>query len=220
MKAKREYAMGSRADGVVKTRERIVAATTELIFAQAYEYITLNEIAAAAGVSHQTVLNHFESKEGVARAVVEKLKAETTDVRYSAKKGDAADAVRVLTGEYERFGDANARWASSAERLGSLASALDDARAEHQRWIEHMFDDALPSEPARRARTVHAIHVATDVYTWKLLRRDLGVTRAQTEQIMTELLEAVLATASNQRNPSSPSNSSRTRKRSRARSKQ
>ena len=81
-----------------------------------------------------------------------KLKAETIAVRYSAKRGDAADAVRVLTGEYERFGDANARWASSAERLGSLASILDDARAEHQRWIADMFEDALPSDPARRAR--------------------------------------------------------------------
>jgi AcrR family transcriptional regulator len=196
MKEQRNYTMSTRADGVVKTRERIISAATTLLFAEAYEDITLNAIAAAAGVSHQTVLNHFESKEGVARAVAEVLKAETVDVRYSARPGDAADAVRVLVGEYERYGDANARWAVTAERLGNLAPILDEARASHQLWIEHMFADALPATPARRRRSINAVHVATDVYSWKLLRRDLGLSRSDTERVMTDLVEAVLLAAS------------------------
>jgi len=35
--------------------------------------------------------------------------------------------------------------------------------------------------------------VGTDLYTWVLLRRDRGLTRAQTEQRMIMLVEAVLA---------------------------
>jgi AcrR family transcriptional regulator len=208
MKAKRDYTMGSRADGVVKTRERIIATTTELLFTQAYEDITLNAIARAAGVSHQTVLNHFESKEGVARAVVEQLKSDTTDARYSVQPGDVAAAVHMLIGEYERMGDANARWAATSERLGSLASALDDARASHQRWIVDMFGASLPVDRVLRQRAVDAIHVATDVYSWKLLRRDLGRTRAATELVMTDLVAAAIAAAS-----STPNSQAHTRTR-------
>jgi predicted acylesterase/phospholipase RssA len=37
--------------------------------------------------------------------------------------------------------------------------------------------------------------VATDVYTWKLLRLDRGHSRAATERLMRTLVEAVLASA-------------------------
>ena len=42
-----------------------------------------------------------------------------------------------------------------------------------RRWLVAMFGDRLPTTPAARRRAVHALHAATDVYTWKLLRRDL-----------------------------------------------
>ena len=45
----------------------------QLLFDNYYEDVTLAEIARAAAVSHQTVLNHFSSKEGVALAVAELL---------------------------------------------------------------------------------------------------------------------------------------------------
>jgi hypothetical protein len=40
-----------------------------------------------------------------------------------------------------------------------------------------------------RKRRVLALIVATDVYTWKLLRLDLGLSRAQTEQIIGDLVK-------------------------------
>ena len=60
--------MVARAEGMSLTRNRIVQAALKLALEQAYEDITLVAIAEAAGVSHQTVLNHFESKEKVAAA--------------------------------------------------------------------------------------------------------------------------------------------------------
>ncbi|MCI0685672.1 MAG: TetR/AcrR family transcriptional regulator, partial [Sporichthyaceae bacterium] len=65
---RRPYTMRARAEGVAATRDRIAQATLRLALEQPYEDITLAAIAQAAGVSHQTVLNHFESKEGAARA--------------------------------------------------------------------------------------------------------------------------------------------------------
>ena len=192
MKTARTYQMGARADAMAATRERITRGAAALLFDRALEDVTLAAIAESAGVSHQTVLNHFGSKEGVVLGVVEVLKQETMSARYDAVPGDVTGAVRALVGEYERMGDANFRWAASSDRLGDLASLLDEARASHQAWLVAMFGDALPTSRAARRRAVEALHAATDVYTWKLLRRDMGLSRVETEKRIADLVAGVL----------------------------
>ena len=83
----------------------------------------------------------------------------------------------------------------ASERLGSLAPLLDRARADHQAWLERIFSDHLPKAPTARRHAIHALHAATDVYTWKLLRRDLRLTRAETERIMLDLVNGILGSA-------------------------
>jgi hypothetical protein len=121
------------------------------------------------------------------------LKAETSARRWAAPSDDVAGAVHVLVSDYERMGDANVRWAVSSERLGSLAPLIDEARASHQEWLGHVFAFGLPRPPAERRRSINALHAATDVYTWKLLRRDLHLSRAETERTMVELVDGVLS---------------------------
>ena len=195
LRRRQTYTMAARAEGVAATRERIVQAALTLALAQPYEDITLAAIAEAAGVSHQTVLNHFAAKEHVAAAAAELLGRQTQAVRDKAAPGDHPGAIAVLVSEYERFGDANARWAVASERLGSLAPLLDRARADHQAWLDRIFSDLLPKAPTARRQAIHALHVATDVYTWKLLRRDLQLSRAGTERIMRELVYGILGSA-------------------------
>jgi AcrR family transcriptional regulator len=193
MKTPRPYSQTNRADAVAATRDRIAAAAAALFLERPYEDVTLAEIARGAGVSHQTVLNHFESKEGVAWAVAASFEVETMTARDAAVPGDVASVVEVLVGEYEHMGDANARWAATSERLGSLAEMVDRARAQHHRWLEQKLGSALPDDRATRKRVLNALHAATDVYTWKLLRRDLGLSRAETERTMVLLVEGALA---------------------------
>ena len=64
--------------------------------------------------------------------------------------------------------------------------------ASHQQWIVTMFATRLPATTAARRRAVHALHAATDVYTWKLLRRDLRLSRTETERIIVDLVVGVL----------------------------
>ncbi|HEX2442571.1 MAG TPA: TetR/AcrR family transcriptional regulator [Vicinamibacterales bacterium] len=186
------YTMRARAESMTDTRDRIVRAALKLVLEQAYEDVTLVAIAEAAGVSHQTVLNHFASKENVAAAAAELLGRQTQAARDKAAPDDPTDAIQVLVGEYERFGDANVRWAVASDRLGSLAPLLDDARAGHQAWLERIFGARLPESPLARRRAIHALHAATDVYTWKLLRRDLRLSRADTERVLLDLVNGVL----------------------------
>jgi AcrR family transcriptional regulator len=191
MNTHRTYTMDKRAASAAATRDRIARAAMALFLEHAYEDVTLTQIAAASGVSHQTVLNHFESKEGVVLGVAEILKIETASARYAANPGDVAGAVRALVGDYERMGDANVRWAAST-RLDLLADLLDEARRGHQEWIVAMFGDRLPRTPAARRRSINALHAATDAYTWKLLRRDLRVDRVETEKTMVDLVVGIL----------------------------
>ena len=191
MKTPRPYQMTARADAVATTKERIVEAATALFLEHAYEDVTLAGIASAAEVSHQTVLNHFESKAGVVAGVAEVMDEQIDAARYGdVEPGDVAGALHALVGDYERMGDANARWAM--EDLDELRAVLDYARAGHQRWLATMFGADLPPKGAARRRAVNALHAATDVYVWKLLRRDLRLSRAETEKTMIALVEGVL----------------------------
>ncbi|MYR05763.1 TetR family transcriptional regulator [Gordonia sp. SID5947] len=192
MKTTRTYIQSGRADGKVATRARILAAAQDLFLEKAFEEVTLASIAKAAGVSHQTVLNHFESKAGVVLGVTELIAEQTFEVRYQARPGDVVGAIEALVRHYEQIGDANVRWAISADRFPELAAQMDIARAGHRTWLEAMFDDRLPADPERREPVLDALHAATDVYVWKLLRRDLRRTRAETEKTMADLVAGVL----------------------------
>lgn len=192
MKSGRSYTMSSRADAVASTKARIATAALELLMERRFDDVTLSDIAAAAGVSHQTVLNHFESKEGVAFAAADLVVASTNDARSGVTPGDTVGAIRRLVADYEQIGDANARWAMDVEHLGSLAPLIEQARHSHRAWLEAAFEPHLPAAGKARRRVVNALHAATDVYTWKLLRRDLGVSRAETERTMAHLVDGAL----------------------------
>lgn len=186
--------MSHRAEQASATADRIADAAVQLLMEQRFADVTLAAIARAAGVSHQTVLNHFESKEGVAYAAAVRISEATDTARSDPPTGDAAAVVGLLIDDYERMGDANVRWAMDAEQLGSLASFLDRARTSHRRWLAAAFDDRLPADAAERDVVLTALHAATDVYTWKLLRRDLGLSRRKTEAAVLHLVEGALAT--------------------------
>jgi AcrR family transcriptional regulator len=189
VKTTRTYTQGARAEAAAANRDRVIREAAAMFLAEPHEDVTLTRIAKAAGVSHQTVLNHFESKDGVILAVAELLGEETAGIRH-AEPGDVPGAVRALVDDYERLGDANFRWAATA--TGAIAEVLDGARAQHQAWLVGVFAERLPRTPAARKRAVDALHAATDVYTWKLLRRDLGRSRTETEKTIADLVVGIL----------------------------
>jgi AcrR family transcriptional regulator len=186
--------MGARAGAVERTRERILAVARDRFFELPYDDVRLAEIAGASGVSEQTVLNHFTSKERLLLAVAEFVAPEVESLRSPAVRGDVDAAVRGLMRQYEALGDANVRLVAVAERIPELARAVAFGRARHTAWIEETFGDALPAAPAERRRAIAALYAVTDVGTWKLLRRDLGRSRADTAAILRGLIRSALET--------------------------
>ena len=187
--------MQARARGVERTRERILAAARRHFFELPYDEVKLAAIAAEAEVTQQTLLNHFASKEGLLLALAEVLAPEIWALRGRAAPGDVTAAVRGLMRQYEALGDGNVRLAAVAERIPVLAGGLDGARAEHLGWLDKTFGQLLPPAPRDRRRALAALYAVTDVGTWKLLRRDLGHSRAETTTVLENLVRAVLTTA-------------------------
>lgn len=193
MKTTRPYSMSVRAASQRDTRRRILDAARTAFFDERYEEATLARIAAAAGVSHQTVLNHFDSKEGLLVAVGAHVGAEIAERRGPAEPADPRDSVARLVADYEVFGDANARFEALAERFPEVARLIDGARALHRAWLEGRFGPWLEGLPApERRRRLALLEVATNVHAWVHLRRHCGFGRRATAELMLRMVEAAL----------------------------
>ena len=189
---RRTYRQSARAEATQQTRERILQTMREAFLTRWIDEVTLAEIAAPAGVSVQTVVNHFGGKDGLIDAVVERFSADVEAVRYRAEPGDVAGAVDALLDDYEETGDAIWRTLALEERYPALATLLATGRAGHRGWIEHTFAEALAGlDDAARERRVAQLVAATDLYTWKLMRRDMGMSRDAVAAALRELLESL-----------------------------
>jgi AcrR family transcriptional regulator len=196
----RAYDMTRRANAAGGTRRRIAEAALGLFKERDYDDVSLNEIARAADVSHQTVLNHCENKAGVLLAASELFSEEVRNLEADAIAGDVTSVVHTTCVRYEALGDANARWGAMSTRAPEVAEGLARGRLAFQSWLEEMLGDLLPpddndadDDPGERRRVLLGLHAALDVFTWKLLRRDLGLSQEQTEAQLTDLVLGVLA---------------------------
>ena len=195
MKTTRTYTMRARAAGVEQTRRRILDATYTLSTERLFTDISLDAVARRAEVSVQTVLRQFGSRAGLIEATAEHATRLVVEERQ-APPGDVAQAVRVLVDHYELRGDATVLMLAQETTDATVASIVGKGRDYHRAWVAEVFSPlvAALSDDAREA-TLDLLVVATDVYTWKLLRRDRGLGRAVTEERLTRLAEAVLAAA-------------------------
>jgi len=192
--AKRPYRMTARAKATEATRERILDAS-ELAFEELlFEEITLAAVAERAGVSVQTVLRHFDSRDGLFMAALLHTGSKMAPDRTVLPVGDVEEIVGVLADHYEKFGDRVLRMLAQEDREPTLRMLTDLGRQFHLEWCKQAFAPALKGlRGARRERRIAQFVTATDVYVWKLLRRDRGLSRAQTKLAMRELLEPLTA---------------------------
>jgi AcrR family transcriptional regulator len=188
----RPYTQTARAAATDATRDRIVEAAMELFLERWFDDVTLRDVAAAAGVALQTVVNHFGSKDGLFLACIDRFRENIEETRNRAEPDDVHGAVAVLVSDYEHMGDANVRALSVEDRIPAIAKALAEGRSFHRAWVERTFPGALAGlGRADRDRRLLALCAALDVMTWKLLRRDQGLSRARTAAVMQEMTAAL-----------------------------
>src|SRR5262245_27695286 len=114
--ASRPYVQRARAETTEVTRGKILTAARDLLFEGSYHDVTVQAVADRAGVSLNTVLRHFASKEGLLRQGVEQWSDQESELR-TVRPGDVAAIARVLADRYEETGDVVARYAALAEEI-------------------------------------------------------------------------------------------------------
>lgn len=191
MKTKRAYSMTTRAEAAKRTGLRILNAVVELTSTKLVSDISLEDVASAAGVSVQTVLRHFGSRSELLDAAREHGRTVIAEERR-VPVGDVAAAVRAVVEHYERRGDAVILMLAQEHADERIRAITDDGRQFHLGWVEKVFAPHLPAGRPAREERISLLVLVTDVYAWKLLRRDRGASRAVTEQRMTRLVRAVL----------------------------
>jgi AcrR family transcriptional regulator len=193
MKTKRSYVMRARADAVAGTRRRILRAAFELSGEMLSLEIVLADVAARAGVSVQTILRHFGSREALFEAMTTFAHAQIVAER-AAPAGDVPAAVQVIFSHYEARGDAVLRFLGQELWDERVKQVTDLGRRTHRAWVQAVFAPQLAALPAAdREALTDLLVVATDVYTWKLLRRDKNLDRQTAERRVRRMIAALLA---------------------------
>lgn len=185
--------MAARAEATAATRRAIGDAFLALFEEVSYDELTLDLVADRAGVSVQTIIRHFGSKDALFTAAAHEFASAEAERRAATPVGDVDRAVRAVVGHYERVADRVLRLLDQEGRLPALREAADLGRRIHYDWVETAFEPFLAglASPERRRRRAQLIAL-TDIYMWKLFRRDLGLGRRQTEIAMTETVTALL----------------------------
>jgi AcrR family transcriptional regulator len=191
----REYRMGARAEAARLTGERIIDALVSLYLEQPLERIRLTDVAERAGVTVQTVIRRFESKTGLVEAAARRVSEHVSAQRAAVTPGDVAGAVATLLDHYEQFGGLSLKLLAEERSVPEISPIAEAGREYHRAWCATVFAPTLESlTGAVRRRRLAQLVAVCDVYTWKLLRRDAGLSRAQTELALIEMLTPLTET--------------------------
>jgi AcrR family transcriptional regulator len=199
MKTTRSYRQTARAAATEETRQRIVSAAFQLQAERLGADISLEAVAERAGVSVQTVLRRFGSKAALIEESITRVNAEVAEERR-APAGDVGAAIRILVDHYEKRGDFALLMLAQETTYDHVRQMSEAGKATHRDWVAEVFSPDLAGLSAGdREELLDLLVIATDVYTWKLLRRDRGLSRSETEHRMNTLVSAVLADTSHRK---------------------
>lgn len=200
--SKRPYKKVARAEAQARTRETLLQAAAEEVEKDRWTQTSLESVAERAGVTKQTALRHFGSKQGLLDAVISRTTSTVVKERDQAPIGDIPGAVANLVRHYERYGDIVVRMLPyrdavvrvfGSEHLGSLRRVVDRGHEVHEDWVLRTFAPQLADlEPSARRRRLAQLVATCDVYVWKVLRRDLDLDTDQVEAALVEMLERLL----------------------------
>jgi AcrR family transcriptional regulator len=182
--------------------DRVLEAAEQLIRENAFHTATMDELAAAAGVSRATVFNRFGSKLGVLQALFRRGMEgpEMKAIRDALAIEDPVESLETTV-------DAScAIWEVCGyvvEQLQAIVVLEPDASAliEEQEVEQRESLQDLARRLARagqlrsglsEARAAAALHMLTSLETFLWLRRDYKLSLRQTRETITELSRSLL----------------------------
>ncbi len=191
--ARRPYRQNVRAAAAEATYARILEAFLARLGDKWFDEITLDSIAAEAGVSVQTIVRRFGGKDGLIEAARDKLDAEISR-RRSAPEGDLGKALDQLVADYEISGDMVIRLLAQENRYPAVRAVTDYGRAHHRLWVSKVFAPQLARwSGAEKTHRIDALVAACDLYLWQLIRRDMKRPVSAYRKILDRMIIGALA---------------------------
>ena len=171
---------------------RLILDTAQALIARAGpEGLRLQEIAAAAGISHPLILHHFGSREGLVRALTQEAVAELRDTLIASMGSPDFSLEQQLDQVFEAFQNGLAQrlaWLATIDPGGEEAGAAMIMRDLADRLHARRVAAAPPGVVIERTDTEALIHlIATaafgDAIFGPRLRRSVGLPRtSETER--------------------------------------
>src|SRR5262245_41378504 len=122
---KRTYRQTARAEASQELRHRVVMAFHDLLLVRWMDEITLDEVAASAGTTRQTIFRLFGNKEGLLRPVTEIVLAKSMPRHAMPGNASIKTIVEGLIAHYEAAGDITLRLLAQEQRHPDLRPALE-----------------------------------------------------------------------------------------------
>jgi AcrR family transcriptional regulator len=192
---KRRYEQTARAEAQERTREALLDAASDEFFSDRWSETSLNGLAERAGVTKQTLLRHFGSKNGLLTHALLRGAAQIREQRWSVPRGDVEGTIANLVDHYERWGANSLRvgsWQDSSVPLATLSQA---ARQVHYDWVDFAFEPWLERLEGDEHQRVRAALVSLcDVHVWWVLSNDLGMSRVAVQGTLTLAVGRLLGT--------------------------
>ena len=192
MSPSRTYQKKARAEAEQATGEAILDAAWSAFSIEPFDRVTLQKIAQESGVTVQTVIRRYGSKEDLFSHLAEREGKRIIAERKVPKNGELTTALSVLIQHYERDGDTITNLVHQEHLFEPIREIVAKGRRVHREWVEKQFRHLLEnlSEP-ERGQALHAAIAATDLSTWKLLRRDYGLKPVAVAAVMKQLLNGI-----------------------------
>ena len=189
---RRPYRKRMRAETEAANHEAILNAALSAFSRDPFDRVTLQRIAEESGVTVQTVIRRFGSKEQLFEQLAEREGQRIIEERELPEEAGLPAALESLLNHYERDGDTMVNLVAQEHRFGPIRTMVERGRRVHREWVERHCRHLLAGyEGHERERVLHAATVASDLGTWKLLRRDLKLERTEVAAVMTELLDGL-----------------------------
>lgn len=180
--------MTARAASAQDTADRLIDAMLDRFRSTPYPALRLDDVARDAGVTVQTAIRRYGTKERLLAATAAREVQRIGAAREQSAFADPATAVAALCNYYEADGDLIARFESEAALVPALAELAGAGRAVHIRWIEEVFASRLRDDRGVRLAQLIAV---LDVRTWQVLRRERGLGPDDTRRALETLVAAV-----------------------------
>ncbi|QIE41952.1 TetR/AcrR family transcriptional regulator [Rhodobacteraceae bacterium SC52] len=170
----RKYDSSKRKAQAEERRKHILRCSARVVSEATNDEFRLVDVAKAAGVSVQTLLRAFGSKDGLLIATLETEAPDTVDFTSFANIDikDLDAFVRTVFSAYDKIGDLVIRALAEEHRSPQFQKSLEVGRTYHVDWVSQVFAPYLERRPpAERIVLFRALMAATDIYVWKILRR-------------------------------------------------